>query len=130
MPADEQQKQHRHQLELVQRFALVFGTDECGDEVVARFTAAALDQVVEVVHQLVPAFARSFGHFRVIDRADCHRNLLGGFTEEVAPVRIDAEKLGDDGDRQRIGEQRHRIHAAVRLGRIEEVVDDLLNARD
>ncbi len=126
MAGDEQQLDRGEQLVLRQPPAvLLVQLEQVGDEVLAGRAAALLDDPVEQLAQL-PAQGG-----RVLQAAD----LGDGVAEPVQIVLVggrDADQLGDDLARQRIGELQPQVHRRVR-GQARQPVDqpggELLDAR-
>ncbi|WP_345404146.1 hypothetical protein [Nonomuraea salmonea] len=117
MPGDEQQLDGGEQLVLRQPPAvLLVQPEQVGDEVFSRRAAALVDDLVE---QFVQLFAQAGRVFEVADLGDG----VGEAVQLVLVLRRDADELGDDLARQRVGEFEPQVHRLV--GRLlREVVDE------
>ena len=120
-PGDEEQDAGREQLALGQPVALLLGGDERGQEVGARVPAPLGQERAEVVRD-APAGRRARARRSIgsdgMPMASRLRVMSDGpLLDRLVIARRHAEHLGDDGDRQGIGQVADHVHRPRRSTR-------------
>ncbi len=108
---DEQEDDHAEHVVLFERAVLRLAAEQVADQVVAEALLARRDLVAEIGAHLAAAPEDALDLF-VAQRAGAERHVdgvVGPALEVGAASRIDAEHLGDDGDRQRHGQIGHHV---------------------
>ncbi|MFN8642092.1 MAG: hypothetical protein U0802_10720 [Candidatus Binatia bacterium] len=125
----EDQPAEGQQLGAAQDVALVLDRHQGADQVVARRRPARLGDVAQIGGHVLErrlAGAQAAGG---LQRVEQRRQRVRPVFEAGAVGARDAEQLGDHHHRQRIGEGGDQIHAPPRPHRLEQLVDQRLDAR-
>ena len=126
----EQQDDIGRQLLVRELVAVFLGLNQMRGEIVAGLAPAQLEQPLEILGhgQIVGILLFDFGF---AERRQVEQTPASARTgKEDLPVLLrDAEHVADHGDRQPEGEIRDEIHMAARLYAVDDLIDDLLNAR-
>jgi hypothetical protein len=126
VPGEEEEDTGGVQLLLRQAVALLLGADERREQIVAGFLAPHCRDAAQVVRHLVdrPTGTLRAVHPAIEENADLVRPPL----EQVAVLGRDAEQFRNDDCRQRVREGGDDVCLPAALHRIEQGIDDALDA--
>ena len=129
----QQQDEHADHLVVAQLRALDLGLHQPGEEILARSPAPFVGESREVLphladqaSQLAQALRRRRHEEAVPEVGD---RGVGPRLELLAVLGRDTDDLGDDDDRQRIGERPHEVDLACVESPVDQLVGDLAHAR-